>query len=133
MAAIVAGLFHLQHDGLRLLIVEAHVLVFACSGQEASISIIVDGVQLVLLVVFALLLMQASAGGGVPMLQISIGLGTDKDIGSLHGCTDGSPSDRTYWHVVTSSILINVTAEGEGALSGVRIVDSNSTVSKAAS
>lgn len=133
MSAENAKVFHLENDRLGLLIVDTDILVFSGGGQEVAISIVINGVELLTWVILAISLMKASTRGGVPMLKEAICLGTYQDICSLHLGRLWPPPEGTDWHVVTMSKLIYKTAQRKGALGCLSIVNSDCSVSEAAS
>jgi len=122
---------HLEHETLRVLVIDSHIRILTCGGQERALSVVVDCIELVVWVVLAASLMEASSTGGVPVLQVSVGLCADEHIGSLEIRRLWSPSQRSHRHVIRLAILVDVAAESEGTLGRLRVVDANGTIAKA--
>ena len=125
--------FHFKYNWFSLFIIETDIFIFTSSSQKTSIWIVVNSIKLIFRIIFTVHLMKTPSRSCMPMLKISISLCTYKNISCFYVRCCRSPPKWSHWHIVTLSVLVNMTAQGKCALGCLCIINSNRSISKSTS
>ena len=110
------------------------MLVLSSSSQNCALGVVIDRIEVILLFfVLTADLVEASARGSMPVLDVTIGVGCNKDVGGLEFLVIRSPSDSSDRHVITAAMRIDQVTECKCALASLGVEDPHCSVTVSAS